>query len=48
MEGVRTVLTTKPFWPPASWFFFSYGTVIGFGGLWGGPYLMEVYGLSKA
>lgn len=47
LEGVRMVLSRKHFWPLALWFFFSYGTVIGFGGLWGGPYLMDIYGLSK-
>ena len=47
LEGVRMVLSRKHFWPLALWFFFSYGTVIGFGGLWGGPYLMDVYGLGK-
>jgi len=47
-EGVRRVISEGAFWPLALWFFFSYGTVIGFGGLWGGPFLMEVYGLSRA
>ncbi len=48
LRGVRIVLSQKYFWPLAFWFFFSYGTVIGFGGLWGGPYLMDIYGLTKA
>lgn len=47
-DGVKTVLKNKYFWPLAIWFFFEYGTLMGFQGLWGGPYLMEVYGLSKA
>jgi len=47
LEGIGIVLSRRHFWPLAFWFFFSYGTVIGFGGLWGGPYLMEIYGLSK-
>jgi sugar phosphate permease len=47
-EGIRRVLTEKYFWPLAIRSFFNYGTVIGFGGLWGGPYLIDVYGLSKA
>lgn len=47
-EGVRKVLSERAFWAIALWFFFSYGTVMGFGGLWGGPYLMEVHGLTKA
>ncbi len=47
LEGVKHVISEKFFWPLALWFFFTYGTVIGFGGLWGGPYLMEVHGLTK-
>ena len=47
-QGVRIVLSYKFFWPLAIWFFFGYGGVMGFGGLWGGPYLMDVYGLTKA
>lgn len=48
LRPIRTVLAEKRFWPPAVWMLLSYGAVIGFGGLWGGPYLMEVYKLSKA
>jgi sugar phosphate permease len=47
-EGVTVVLSERYFWPLAIRFFCTYGTVIGFGGLWGGPYLMEIYGLTKA
>ena len=46
-DGVKSVLSEKYFWPLAGRFFFSYGVVMGFGGLWGGPYLIEVYKLSK-
>jgi sugar phosphate permease len=48
LEGMRIVLGQRYFWPLAVWFFFTDGTLFGFGGLWGGPYMMEVYGLSKA
>ena len=48
LEGMRIVLCQRYFWPLAIWFFFTCGTIIGFGGLWGGPFMMEVYGLSKA
>ena len=48
MESVRRVLTCRAFWPIAIWFFFDCGIFFSFGGLWGGPYLMQVYGLSKA
>lgn len=47
-EGVKRVVSERAFWSIALWFFFSYGSVMGFGGLWGGPYLMEIHGLSKA
>jgi len=48
MESVRRVFTCKAFWPIAVWFFFDCGIFFSFGGLWGGPYLIQVYGLSKA
>jgi sugar phosphate permease len=47
-EGMRRVLTYPRFWPIATWFFFELAIFFSFGGLWGGPYLMQVYGLSKA
>jgi len=47
IAGVRKVLTTPSFWPVACWFFFNCAIFFSFGGLWGGPYLMHVYGLSK-
>ncbi|MFZ5563476.1 MAG: MFS transporter [Thermodesulfobacteriota bacterium] len=48
MAGLGRVLSEKHFWPVAIWFFFNCGVFFGFGGLWAGPYLMHVYGLSKA
>jgi sugar phosphate permease len=48
LESVRRVFTCKAFWPIAVWFFFDCGIFFSFGGLWGGPYLIQVYGLSKA
>lgn len=45
--GVRKVLTTPSFWPLACWFFFECSVFFSFGGLWGGPYLIQVYGLGK-
>jgi len=47
-ESVRRVLTCRGFWPIAIWFFFDCGIFFSFGGLWGGPYLIQVYGLSKS
>ena len=48
MEGIRGVLSCPRFWPIAIWFFFNCAVFFSFGGLWGGPYLMQVYGLTKA
>jgi len=45
--GVRTVLRTPAFWPLATWFFFDCAVFFSFGGLWGGPYMMQVYDLDK-
>jgi len=45
---MKKVLTYPGFWPVAIWFFFDLAIFFSFGGLWGGPYLMQVYGLSKA
>ena len=47
-QGMKKVLTCGRFWPVAVWFFFDIAVFFSFGGLWGGPYLMHVYGLSKA
>ena len=47
-QGMKMVLSSGAFWILASWFFFSFCIFFSFGGLWGGPYLMHVYGLSKA
>jgi sugar phosphate permease len=46
-KGVRLVLATPRFWPLAVWFFAACGCFFSFGGLWGGPYLMQVHGLTK-
>ena len=47
LAGVRQVLGSRYFWPLAVWYFFDCGIFFGFGGLWGGPYLMHVHGLSR-
>ena len=46
-EGMKLVVTTPRFWPLAVWTFFCIGIGFALGGLWGGPYLMTVYGMSK-
>jgi sugar phosphate permease len=48
LEGARRVVSEKHFWPVAIWFFFDCGVFFGFGALWGGPYLMHVYGMTRA
>ncbi|MEW6380442.1 MAG: MFS transporter [bacterium] len=46
-ERVKSVLNCGPFWPLAIWLFFGCAIFFAFIGLWGGPYLIQVYGLSK-
>jgi len=48
LQGMKMVLSEKKFWPLAVWFFCTGGILFGFGGLWAGPYLMQVYTFSKA
>jgi len=48
VQGMKMVLSSGPFWLLAAWLFFSFSIFFSFGGLWGGPFLMHVYGLSKA
>ena len=47
-EGARQVVAEKYFWPVAVWYFFDCGIFFGFGALWSGPYLMHVYGMTRA
>jgi len=47
VEGMRRVLKNGHFWAIAIWFFFNCGIFFGIGGLWGGPYMMHVYGFTK-
>ena len=46
-RGIKRVLSEPRFWPLAVWFFFTCAIFFSFIGLWGGPYLMQVYGLTK-
>jgi sugar phosphate permease len=48
MAGLRTVISRPQFWPLAVWFFFNSAIFFTFGGLWGGPYFMQIYHLSKS
>ncbi len=45
--GVKKVLGQWRFWPLALWFFFGCAVFFAYVGLWGGPYLQHVYGLTK-
>jgi len=47
-KGIRTVLAEPAFWPIAIWFFFNSAIYFSFIGLWGGPFLIHVYGITKA
>ncbi len=46
-EGIKLVVTSGRSWPLSIWAFFCTGISFALGGLWGGPYLMEVYGMTK-
>ena len=46
-KGFKHVITSKRFWPLAIWAFFDTGISFALGGLWGGPFLIKVYSLSK-
>ena len=46
-QGVRRVLGCGAFWPLAVWFFCDCAVFFSFGGLWGGPYLVQVHGLGQ-
>lgn len=46
-QGVKQVISSRYFWPGAIWFFFQGTIFFGFGGMWAGPFLMDVYNLSK-
>ncbi|CAB1082610.1 Major facilitator superfamily MFS_1 [Olavius algarvensis Delta 1 endosymbiont] len=45
--GLKMVVCSRRFWPIGIWAFCVIGISFAVGGLWGGPYLMHIYGLSK-
>ena len=47
-EGILMVIKSRLFWPTALCSFFGSLVLLSFSGLWGGPFLMHVYGLSRA
>jgi sugar phosphate permease len=48
MNGISLVLRTPAFWPMATCTFLGAAVTLSFSGLWGGPFLMHVYGMSRA
>lgn len=46
-DAVKFVVTSPRFWPLSLWYFSALGIFYSFGGLWGGPFLMQIYHLSK-
>lgn len=46
-QGIRQVLTSGRFWPLPVYTFCAIGTFFALAGLWAGPYLMQVHGMSK-
>jgi sugar phosphate permease len=47
LKGLKMVFGSGRFWPVAVWAFNVIGISFAIGGLWGGPYLMQAYDLSK-
>jgi len=47
INDLKQILMERHFWAIAIWFIFRGGALFGFFGLWAGPYLMDVYKLSK-
>ena len=48
VEDLKIILKNKSFWAIAVWFIIRGGMLFGFLGLWAGPYLIDVYKLSKS
>ena len=47
LRGMGLVLKTPRFWPMAMCFFMGATVSLSFAGLWGGPFFMHVYGMSR-
>ncbi|WP_419784893.1 MFS transporter [Pseudodesulfovibrio sp.] len=45
--SVRTICSSRDFWFIATWFFCQFGIHMSFGGLWGGPFLMDIHHMTK-
>ncbi len=47
LKSVIKVLSLKYYWPASIWMFCTMAIYLAFGGLWGGPYLMQIYQMTK-
>ncbi len=47
-ESIGQIVKSYSFWAITLYLSFLYGTIMGFQGLWAGPYFMTIYGMTKA
>ncbi|QGY41834.1 MFS transporter [Pseudodesulfovibrio cashew] len=47
-QSVREICSSRDFWFIATWFFCQFAIHMSFGGLWGGPFLMDIHHMTKA
>jgi sugar phosphate permease len=47
-QSVRDICSSRSFWFIATWFFCQFAIHMSFGGLWGGPFLMDTHHMTKA
>lgn len=47
IKSAIMVLGLKYYWPASIWMFCTMAIYLAFGGLWGGPYLIQIYGMTK-
>lgn len=46
-DSMVKVLRLKDYWPISIWMFCTMAIYLSFGGLWGGPYLIQVYNMTN-
>jgi len=47
LKSTVKVLSLKYYWPASIWMFCTMAIYLAFGGLWGGPYLIQIYQMTK-
>jgi sugar phosphate permease len=47
LKSAVKILGHKYYWPASIWMFCTMAIYLAFGGLWGGPYLIQIYGMTK-